>query len=90
MNGGWLGVFIAPTTKLAVWWRLLSHVAPDSPMRHRTLSGAPAMSPDRYGSTVGTSVFWATGHSGGVPDSHCSLSGAPSGSALTSACTVAH
>ena len=20
MNGGWLGVFIAPTTKLAVWW----------------------------------------------------------------------
>jgi hypothetical protein len=20
MNGGWVGVFIAPTTKLAVWW----------------------------------------------------------------------
>jgi hypothetical protein len=20
MNGGWLGVFIASTTKLAVWW----------------------------------------------------------------------
>ena len=20
MNGGWLGVFIAPTTKLVVWW----------------------------------------------------------------------
>jgi hypothetical protein len=20
MKGGWLGVFIAPTTKLAVWW----------------------------------------------------------------------
>jgi hypothetical protein len=33
MNGGWLGVFIAPTTKLAVWWRLLSHGAPDSPVR---------------------------------------------------------
>jgi hypothetical protein len=30
MNGGWLGVFIAPTTKLAVWWRLLSHGAPDT------------------------------------------------------------
>jgi hypothetical protein len=28
MNSGWLGVFIAPTTKLAVWWRLLSHGAP--------------------------------------------------------------
>ena len=22
LNVGWLGVFIAPTTKLAVWWRL--------------------------------------------------------------------
>jgi hypothetical protein len=28
LNVGWLGVFIAPTTKLAVWWRLLSHGAP--------------------------------------------------------------
>jgi hypothetical protein len=33
MNGGWLGVFIAPTTKLVVWWRLLPHGAPDSPVR---------------------------------------------------------
>jgi hypothetical protein len=33
MNGGVVGVFIAPTTKLAVWWRLLSHGAPDSPVR---------------------------------------------------------
>jgi hypothetical protein len=47
MNGGVVGVFIAPTTKLAVWWRLLSYGAPDSPVRHRTLSGAPATSPDR-------------------------------------------
>jgi hypothetical protein len=44
---GVVGVFIAPTTKLAVWWRLLSHGAPNSPVRHRTLSGAPAMSPGR-------------------------------------------
>jgi hypothetical protein len=28
LNVGWLGVFITPTTKLAVWWRLLSHGAP--------------------------------------------------------------
>jgi hypothetical protein len=28
-----VGVFIAPTTTLAVWWRLLSHGAPDSPVR---------------------------------------------------------
>jgi hypothetical protein len=30
MNVGWLGVFIAPTTKLAVWWGCLSYGAPDS------------------------------------------------------------
>jgi hypothetical protein len=30
------------------------------------------------------------GQSGGAPDSHCSLSGASSGSALTSTRTVAH
>ena len=28
LNVGVVGVFIAPTTKLAVWWRLLSHGAP--------------------------------------------------------------
>jgi hypothetical protein len=45
MNGGVVGVFIALTTKLAVWWRLLSNGAPDSPVRHRTLSSALATSP---------------------------------------------
>jgi hypothetical protein len=38
LNGGWLGVFITPTTKLAVWWRLLSGGAPDKSCR---LSGVP-------------------------------------------------
>jgi hypothetical protein len=42
-------------------------------------SGAPATSPNRKGSTVGASDMWATGQSDGGPDSHCSLSGAPSG-----------
>ena len=32
LNVGWLGVFIAPTTKLAVWWGCLSYGAPDSPV----------------------------------------------------------
>jgi hypothetical protein len=44
MNGGVVGVFIAPTTKLAVWWRLLSHGAPDSPVRqprHTTVRVRP-------------------------------------------------
>jgi hypothetical protein len=60
------------------------------PVRHRTLSGAPATSPGRWILTVGASVFWATGQSGGAPDRHCRLSGAPSGASLTSARTVAH
>jgi hypothetical protein len=90
MNGEWLGVFIAPTNKLVVWWRLLSHGTLDSPLRHRTLSGAPATSPGHWIPTVGASVFWGTGQSSGAPDRHCSLSGAPSVSALTLAHTVAH
>jgi hypothetical protein len=69
---------------------LLSHGAPDSPVRHRTLSGAPATSLGRWVLTVGASDSWATEQSGGAPDSHCSLSSAPSGSTLTSARTVAH
>jgi hypothetical protein len=32
LNVGWLGVFIAPTTKLAVWWGCLPHGAPDIPV----------------------------------------------------------
>jgi hypothetical protein len=32
LNVGWLGVFIAPTTKLAIWWGCLSYGAPDSPV----------------------------------------------------------
>jgi hypothetical protein len=59
-------------------------------MRHRTLFGAPAMSSNRWIPTIGASVFWATRQSGGAPDRHCSVSGAPSGSALTLARTVAH
>jgi hypothetical protein len=34
-------------------------------------------------STVGALTTWATRQSGVAPDSHCSLSGAPSGAALT-------
>jgi hypothetical protein len=53
LNVGVVGVFIAPTTKLDRWWRLLSTGAPDSPVGHRTLSGAPATSPGRWVPTVG-------------------------------------
>jgi hypothetical protein len=53
-------------------------------------SGAPATSPGHWVLIIGASDSWATGQSGGAPYSNCSLSGAPSGSALTSARTVAH
>jgi hypothetical protein len=74
MWGGW-GVFITPTTKLAVWWRLLSHGAPDSPVRYRTLSGAPATSPGHWVPTVGTLTCGPAWLSGGAPDKSCRLSG---------------
>jgi hypothetical protein len=89
MNGGVVGVFIAPTTKSGRWEDVCRIGAPDSPVRHRTLSGAPAMSHGRWILIVGASVFWATGQSGGAPDRSCRLSGAPPGASLTSARTVA-
>jgi hypothetical protein len=89
LNVGWLGVFIAQPPKMVVG-RLLSHGAPDSPVRHRTLSGAPATSANRWGSTVGALTCGASGLSGGAPDRSCRLSGAPIARALTLARTVAH
>jgi hypothetical protein len=87
---GGLGVFITPTTKLAVWWRLLSHGAPDSPVRHRTLSGALATSPGRWVPTVGALTAGPAWMSGGTPDMYCRVSGAPLCAYLTSARSGAH
>jgi hypothetical protein len=69
---------------------VLSHGAPDSPVRHRTLSSAPATSASRWGSTVGALTCGASGMSGGAPDRSCRLFGAPPARALTLARTVAH
>jgi hypothetical protein len=69
---------------------VLSHGAPYSPVRHRTLSGAQAMSADRWGLTIGALTCGASGLSGGAPDRYCRLSGAPSGAALSSARAGAH
>jgi hypothetical protein len=80
----------SPNHKKTLGCGVVSHGAPDSPVRHRTLSGAPATSPGRWIPTVGASDIWVTGHSGGALDRSCRLSGAPSGSALTFARTVAH
>ena len=46
------GVFIASTTKLAVWWGCLSYGAPD-------MSGAPATSPKLLRFDHWSSDFWA-------------------------------
>jgi hypothetical protein len=45
-SGGWGGIY-SPNHQNGRWGRLLSMGAPDSPVRHRTLSGAPATSPNR-------------------------------------------
>jgi hypothetical protein len=73
-----VGGIYSPNHQKNYWWGLLLYGAPDSPVRHRTLSGVPAMSPGRWVPIVGALTSGATGQSGGAPDSHCSLSGAPS------------
>jgi hypothetical protein len=90
LNVGWLRVFITPTTKLAVWWRLLSHGAPDSPVRHRTLFGAPATSPGRWVPTVEALTAGPAWMSVGTPDMYCRVFGVPLRACLTSARTGAH
>jgi hypothetical protein len=88
MWGGW-GIYSLNHQNVAVG-SLLSHGAPDSPVRHRTLSGAPATSASRWGSTVGALTCGASGLSGGAPDKSCRLSGAPAARALTSTRAGAH
>jgi hypothetical protein len=53
LNVGWLGVFITPTTKLAVRWRLSVAWCTGQSGAHRTVFGAPATSPGRWVPTVG-------------------------------------
>jgi hypothetical protein len=82
----WLRVFIAPTTKTAGGEGCCRWA-------HRTVRCATGHCPVRLPrhptvrvltvSTVGALTAWATGQSGVAPDSHCSLSGAPSGASLT-------
>jgi hypothetical protein len=90
LNVGVVGVFIAPTTKLAVCWRLLSHGAPDSLVRHRTVSGVPATSPGHWVPIVGALTCGPAWLSGGAPDRSCRLSGVPPARALSSARAGAH
>jgi hypothetical protein len=88
MWGGW-GIY-SPNHQNVAIGRLLSHGAPDSPVRHQTLSGAPATSASRWGSTVGALTCGASRLSGGAPDRSCRLSGAPTVRALSSTRVDAH
>jgi hypothetical protein len=84
-SGGW-GVFIAPTAKTIVgegccrWaYRTVQCATGHCPVRqprHPTISVLTV-------STVGALTSWGTGQSEAALDRHYSLSGAPSGAALT-------
>jgi hypothetical protein len=80
---GWLGVFITPITKLAVWWRL-------SVAWRTGQSGAPATSPGRWVPTVAALTIGPAWMSGGTPDMYCRVSGAPLRACLTSARSGVH
>jgi hypothetical protein len=74
-----VGGIYSPNHQNSRWEGLLSMGAPDSPVlqpRHPTVRVLMV-------STVGALTAWAIGQSGVALDSHCSLSGAPSGAALT-------
>jgi hypothetical protein len=75
----WLEGIYSPNHQNSRWGGLMSMGAPDSPVRqprHPTVRVLTV-------STVGALTSWCTGQSGAAPDSHCSLSGAPSDAALT-------
>jgi hypothetical protein len=78
MNGGVVGVFIAPTTKSGRLGGCLFDGAPDSPV-------PPPRHHCRWILTVGASDLWARLDVRCTPDMHCSLSGAPVWARLPSA-----
>jgi hypothetical protein len=74
-----VGGIYSPNHQNNRWGRLLSMGAPDSPVRqprHPTVRVLTVL-------TTGALTSWGTEQSGAAPDRHCSLSGAPSGAALT-------
>jgi hypothetical protein len=78
MNGGVVGVFIAPTTKCGRWEVVCS-------MAHRTCPVPPPRHHCHWILTVGASDLWARLDVRCTPDIYCSLSGAPVWARLTSA-----
>jgi hypothetical protein len=85
MNGGVVGVFIAPTTKLDRWWRLSVRWRTGQSGAHRTCPVRQPRHQIAVGSTVGALTSGPALMSGGAPDMNCRLSGAPAWACLTSA-----
>jgi hypothetical protein len=85
MNGGVVGVFIAPTTKHDRWWRLSVVWCTGQSGAHRTCPVRQPRHQCRWIPTVGASVFWARLDVRCTPDMYCSMSGAPLRACLTSA-----
>jgi hypothetical protein len=87
---GWLGVFITPTTKTSRLVGLSVAWCTGQSGAHRSVSGAPATSPGRWVPTVGALTSGPAWMSGGTPDMHYRVSGAPLHACLTSARSGAH
>jgi hypothetical protein len=85
MNGGVVGVFIAPTTKLDHWWRLSVVWCTRQSGAHRTCPVRQPRHQCRWIPTVGASVFWVRLDVRCTPDMYYSMSGAPVWACLTSA-----
>jgi hypothetical protein len=78
MNGGVVGVFIAPTTKCGRWEAVCS-------MAHWTVRCPLPRHHCRWILTVGASDLWAHLRVRCTPDMYCLLSGVPVWARLTSA-----
>ena len=85
MNGGVVGEFIAPTTKLDRWWRLSVRWRTGQSGAHRTCPVRQPRHQRRWVPTVGALTSGPAMMSGGAPDMRCRLSGAPAWACLTTA-----
>jgi hypothetical protein len=85
MNGGVVGVFIAPTTKLDRWWRLSVRWRTGQSGAHQTCPVPQPRHQSRWNLTVGVLTSGPALMSGGAPDMNCSVSGAPVWARLPSA-----
>jgi hypothetical protein len=82
---GWLGVFIAPTTKLAVLVGLSVVWCTGQSGAHRTCPVRQPHHQGRWVPTVGALSSGPAWMSGGTPDMCCRVSGVPACACLTSA-----